>query len=230
MERGATLVEACEAAGVLIVTGDTKVVNRGSGDKVFINTSGIGRLAPDVHISVDLARPGDLILVSGTIADHGMAVMSTREGLELESTIMSDTAPLHDLVAAMLVVSHDIHSLRDPTRGGIAGTLNELATQSQVGMTIDETAIPIKEEVKGLCELLGIDPLYVANEGKLIAIVQRDAADVMLARMLTHPLGRATRIIGEVVADHPGMVVMKTKIGGTRIVDLMMGEQLPRIC
>ena len=226
----ASMREACEAAGVLIVTGDTKVVNRGSGDKVFINTSGIGRLAPDVHISVDLARPGDLILVSGTIADHGMAVMSTREGLELESTIMSDTAPLHDLVAAMLVVSHDIHSLRDPTRGGIAGTLNELATQSQVGMTIDETAIPIKEEVKGLCEILGIDPLYVANEGKLVAIVRRDAAEAVLARMRSLPNGRDTRIIGEVVADHPGMVVMKTKIGGTRIVDLMMGEQLPRIC
>jgi hydrogenase expression/formation protein HypE len=226
----ASMREACKAAGVLLVTGDTKVVNRGSGDKVFINTSGIGRLAHDVHVSADLAQPGDLILLSGTIADHGMAVMSTREGLELESAIVSDTAPLHDLVASMLDVSREVHCLRDPTRGGIVGTLNELAKQSQVGMRIDEAAIPIKENVKGLCEILGIDPLYVANEGKLVAIVQRDVADAVLARMKSLTSGRDACIIGEVVADHPGMVVMKTKIGGTRIVDLMMGEQLPRIC
>ena len=226
----ASMRDACKAAGVLLVTGDTKVVNRGSGDKVFINTSGIGRLAHDVYVSADLAQAGDLILLSGTIADHGMAVMSTREGLELESAIVSDTAPLHELVASMLDVSREVHCLRDPTRGGIAGTLNELAKQSQVGMTIDEAAIPIKENVKGLCEILGIDPLYVANEGKLIAIVQRDVADAVLARMKSLASGRDACIIGEVVADHPGMVVMQTKIGGTRIVDLMMGEQLPRIC
>ncbi len=222
--------EACEAAGVLLVTGDTKVVNRGSGDKVFINTSGIGVLAYDVQISADRAQPGDLILLSGTIADHGMAVMSTREGLELDSQMLSDTAPLHELVAAMLDASREIHCLRDPTRGGIAGTLNELAKQSHVGMTVEESAIPIKENVKGLCEILGIDPLYVANEGKLVAVVARDVADALLTRMQSLPNGRDARIIGEVVADHPGMVVMKTKIGGTRIVDLMMGEQLPRIC
>jgi len=231
LERIVTSVrKACEEAGVLLVTGDTKVVNRGSGDKVFINTSGIGVVEHDITISADRAQVGDRILLSGTIADHGMAVMSTREGLELESMIVSDTAPLHDLVALMLEASREVHCLRDPTRGGIAGTLNELAKQSHVGMAIDETVIPIKEEVKGLCEILGIDPLYVANEGKLIAIVQRSVANDVLARMKSLASGRDACIIGEVVADHPGMVVMKTKIGGTRIVDLMMGEQLPRIC
>jgi hydrogenase expression/formation protein HypE len=221
---------ACEAAGVLLVTGDTKVVNRGSGDKVFINTSGIGLLDQDIHISADRAQVGDLILLSGTIADHGMAVMSTREGLELDTEIVSDTAPLHELVAAMLDVSREVHCLRDPTRGGIAGTLNELAKQSNVGIAIEECSIPMKEEVKGLCEILGIDPLYVANEGKLVAFVGRQAADPLLARIKNLPGGQEARVIGEVVADHPGMVIMKTRIGGTRIVDLMMGEQLPRIC
>jgi hydrogenase expression/formation protein HypE len=221
---------ACEAAGVLLVTGDTKVVNRGSGDKVFINTSGIGLLDQDIHISADRAQVGDLILLSGTIADHGMAVMSTREGLELDTEIVSDTAPLHELVAAMLDVSREVHCLRDPTRGGIAGTLNELAKQSNVGIAIEECSIPMKEEVKGLCEILGIDPLYVANEGKLVAFVGRQAADPLLARIKNVPGGQEARVIGEVVANHPGMVIMKTRIGGTRIVDLMMGEQLPRIC
>jgi hydrogenase expression/formation protein HypE len=226
----ASMRAACEAAGVLLVTGDTKVVNRGSGDKVFINTSGIGLLDQDIHISADRAQVGDLILLSGTIADHGMAVMSTREGLELDTEIVSDTAPLHELVAAMLDVSREIHCLRDPTRGGIAGTLNELAKQSNVGIAIEECSIPMKEEVKGLCEILGIDPLYVANEGKLVAIVARQSADPLLARIKNLPVGQEVRVIGEVVADHPGMVIMKTRIGGTRIVDLMMGEQLPRIC
>ncbi len=226
----ASMRAACETAGVLLVTGDTKVVNRGSGDKVFINTSGIGLLDRAVQVSANRAQVGDLILLSGTIADHGMAVMSTREGLELETEIVSDTAPLHELVAAMLDVSREVHCLRDPTRGGIAGTLNELAKQSHVGMAIEERLVPMKEEVKGLCEILGIDPLYVANEGKLVAIVAREAADAILARMKTLPSGQEARIIGEVVADHPGMVIMKTRIGGTRIVDLMMGEQLPRIC
>jgi hydrogenase expression/formation protein HypE len=221
---------AAKEAGVQLVTGDTKVVNRGKGDKIFITTTGMGLLERPVTIAGDRARPGDAIILSGTIADHGMAIMSQRENLEFEGVIESDTAPLHSLVAAMLDVSEEIHCLRDPTRGGVATTLNELASSSKVGMEIDEKQIPVREAVQGACEILGLDPLYVANEGKLLAIVASDVADALVRRMREHPHGREARIIGEVVDDHPGMVLMKTGIGGTRVVDVLFGEQLPRIC
>jgi hydrogenase expression/formation protein HypE len=222
--------DAAAECGVDIVTGDTKVVDRGKADRLFITTTGIGVLEGDVRISASAARPGDAILVSGTIGDHGMAVMSQREGLSFEGTIESDTAPLHDLVAAMLAASPEIHCLRDPTRGGLATTLNELAAQSNAGMVIDESAIAVTDAVRGACEVLGLDPMYVANEGKLVAVVAREAADLILHAMKTHRYGRDARVIGTVVAEHPGMVIMKTGIGGTRVVDVMFGEQLPRIC
>jgi hydrogenase expression/formation protein HypE len=221
---------AAKEADVLLVTGDTKVVNRGKGDKLFITTTGLGVVDPLLQISADRARPGDKILLSGTIGDHGMAIMSQRENLEFEGTIESDTAPLHSLVAAMVMASRNIHCLRDPTRGGVATTLNEIAATSKVGMVIDERQIPLRESVKGACEILGLDPLYVANEGKLLAVVAGEAAADVLQTMREHPLGRDARVVGEVVADHPGMVLMKTGIGGTRVVDVMFGEQLPRIC
>ena len=225
-----SMEEACAATGVMLVTGDTKVVNRGSGDKVFINTSGIGILERDGVLSADRARVGDKVILSGTVADHGMAIMATREGLEFETEILSDTAPLHGLVDAMLEVSSEIRCLRDPTRGGVVTTLNEIARRSHVGIVIHERSIPVREDVKGACELLGLDPLYVANEGKLIAIVGPGDAERVLARMRDHRDGKDAQLIGEVVADHPRMVVMRTGIGGTRIVDLLTGEQLPRIC
>lgn len=225
-----SMQEACAVAGVVLVTGDTKVVNRGSGDKVFINTSGIGIIEHDLVISADRAQVGDLIILNGTIADHGMAVMSKREGLEFETEIVSDSAPLNSLVATMLQSTAAIHCLRDPTRGGIATTLNEIARRSQVGVVLDERRLPIRDDVRGACEVLGIDPLYVANEGKLIAIVGRNDAEQVLAQMRRHQDGKGAQVIGEVVADHPRMVVMRTGIGGSRIVDLPLGEQLPRIC
>jgi hydrogenase expression/formation protein HypE len=221
---------AAKEADVLLVTGDTKVVNRGKGDKLFITTTGLGLVENSVQISADRARPGDKILLSGTIGDHGMAIMSQRENLEFEGTIESDTAALHTLVAAMLNASPEIHCLRDPTRGGVATTLNEIASSSRVGMVIDERQIPVRETVKGACEILGLDPLYVANEGKLVAIVASDSAAAVLQKMREHPLGRDAQVIGEVVRDHPRMVLMKTGIGGTRVVDVLFGEQLPRIC
>jgi hydrogenase expression/formation protein HypE len=225
-----SMADACAATGVTLVTGDTKVVNHGSGDKVFINTSGIGILERPMVLSADGARAGDKVILSGTVADHGMAIMTTREGLELETEILSDTAPLHGLVDAMLDVSAEIRCLRDPTRGGVATTLNEIARRSSVGIEIQQRAIPVREDVKGACELLGLDPLYVANEGKLVAIVDRDDAERVVARMREHPDGKDAQIIGEVVTEHPRMVVMRTGIGGARIVDLLTGEQLPRIC
>jgi len=221
-------------AGVQFVTGDTKVVDRGKGDQIFINTTGIGIIPPGVNISADRARPGDAILLSGYLGDHGMAIMSQREGLEFEGAIESDCASLHTLVAAMLAAPADapdfIHCLRDPTRGGAATTLNEIAKRAKVGMLLNQRAIPVRESVRGACEVLGLDPLYVANEGKLLAVVRADMAEAVLAQMLAHPLGHDAAIIGEVVADHPGMVLMKTEVGGTRVLDVMFGEQLPRIC
>lgn len=217
-------------ANVQLVTGDTKVVNRGKGDKVFITTTGLGVIERPVCISADKARPGDKVILSGYIGDHGMAIMSQRENLEFEGIIESDTAPLHTLVAGMLEASIEIRCLRDPTRGGVATSLNEIAARSAVGIELDEKEIPVHETVKGACEILGLDPLYVANEGKLVAIVAPDSADTVLQRMREHSLGRDARIIGEVVADHPRMVLMKTEIGGTRVVDVLFGEQLPRIC
>jgi hydrogenase expression/formation protein HypE len=219
---------------VQFVTGDTKVVDRGKGDQIFINTTGIGIIPPGVHISADRAQPGDAILLSGYLGDHGMAIMSQREGLEFEGEIASDCASLNTLVDAMLAAPSPegdfIHCLRDPTRGGAATTLNEISKRANVGMLLNERAIPVRESVKGACEVLGLDPLYVANEGKLLAIVRADMATGVLAAMHAHPLGRDAAIIGEVVADHPGMVLMKTEIGGTRVLDVMFGEQLPRIC
>ncbi len=221
---------AAKNAGVLLVTGDTKVVDRGKGDKIFVNTSGVGIIATGIDINPKRAKVGDKIIVNGPIAVHGIAIMSLREGLEFETQIESDTAALHDLVASILEASKSVHVLRDPTRGGIASALNEIAGSAKVGILIHEELIPISEEVKGACEILGLDPLYVANEGKLLAFVPPNDADSVLAVMQTHPLGRQAAIIGEVVDDPPGFVMMRTRIGGTRVVDMISGEQLPRIC
>jgi hydrogenase expression/formation protein HypE len=221
---------AAAEAGVWLVTGDTKVVNRGKGDQVFITTTGLGVVERPVRISSSGARPGDAIILSGYIGDHGMAILSRRENLEFEAAIASDTAPLHTLVDVMLQASEEIHCLRDPTRGGLATTLNEIAAASGVGMKLEEKAIPVSDSVKGACEILGLDPLYVANEGKLVAIAAPHAAGRIIERMQQHPAGRHARVIGQVVADHPRMVVMKTEVGGVRVVDLLFGEQLPRIC
>ncbi len=225
-----SMQEAAKSAGVMLVTGDTKVVDRGKGDKVFINTSGVGIVDEGVDVRPDRAQIGDSIILSGGIAEHGIAIMSVREGLEFETPIRSDTAPLNSLVEAMLAASKDIHVLRDPTRGGVASTLNEIASSSHVGIRIVEERIPLAEAVQGACEILGFDPLYVANEGKLVAFVPPDKAGGVLAAMRTHPLGRDAVQIGEVVADHPDTVIMKSRIGGNRVVDMISGEQLPRIC
>jgi hydrogenase expression/formation protein HypE len=221
---------AARRAGVKLVAGDTKVVDRGHGDGVYINTSGFGIIPEGVDIGPMRAQPGDVIIVSGTIGDHGIAILSVREGLEFGAPIQSDTAPLNGLVAAMLDETRNIHVLRDPTRGGVASALNEIARASQVGIVIDERKLPVQDAVRAACELLGMDPIYVANEGKLIAIAPPADADRLLARMRAHPQGRQAAIIGHVTADHPGIVAARTGIGGTRIVDMMVGEQLPRIC
>jgi hydrogenase expression/formation protein HypE len=226
----ASMSESAKEAGVQLVTGDTKVVNRGKGDKIFISTTGIGLVERPSDISADRAQPGDKIILSGYIGDHGMAILSQRENLEFEGVIESDCAPLHTLVSDMLDVCSDIRCLRDPTRGGVATVLNELAVRSKVGMQLSETAIPIRETVRGACEILGLDPLYVANEGKLVAIVPPDSAMAIIDRMRRNPFGRDACVIGDVVAEHSGMVLMNTEIGGTRVVDTLFGEQLPRIC
>jgi hydrogenase expression/formation protein HypE len=225
-----SMARAANEAGVPVVTGDTKVVERGKADGLFITTTGVGVVPEGIDISGDRARPGDAILVSGTMGDHGVAVMSKRENLGFETTIESDTAALHGLVAAMVEAVPEIHCLRDPTRGGLATTLNELAQQSQVGMQIREAAIPVRPDVSAACELLGLDPLYVANEGKLIAICPAGRADHLLAVMRAHPLGADAARIGEVVEDQHHFVQMETAFGGSRIVDWLAGEQLPRIC
>jgi hydrogenase expression/formation protein HypE len=221
---------ACAEAGVTLVTGDTKVVDRGKGDGVFITTSGIGLVPANVALSIRAARPGDRILVSGTIGDHGIAILSVREGLEFETVLESDTAPLADLVRGMLEACPAIRCLRDPTRGGLSSALNELAVASGVGVKLDESAIPLRAEVRAACEILGLDPLYVANEGKLMAVVPAADADRLLTAMQSHPLGRNAALIGEVVAEHPGLVTMRSVIGGERVVSMLAGEQLPRIC
>jgi hydrogenase expression/formation protein HypE len=225
-----SMAAASRAAAVPVVTGDTKVVEEGNGDGVFITTTGIGVVPEGVHISGDLARPGDRILVSGTMGDHGMAIMSLRESLGFETAIRSDTAALHGLVAAMVAAVPGIHCLRDPTRGGLATTLNELAVQSGVGMLVQEAAIPVQPAVAAACELLGLDALYAANEGKLVAICAAASADRLLQTMRAHPLGQGAAIIGEVVQDEHRFVQMRTRFGGTRIVDWLTGDQLPRIC
>jgi hydrogenase expression/formation protein HypE len=221
---------AARAASVMVVTGDTKVVERGKADRLFINTAGIGTVPAGVDISGDRARPGDAILVSGTMGDHGVAIMAHRAGLEFETTIVSDSASLNGLVADLVAAAPGIHVLRDPTRGGLAATLNEICHQSGVGMRLDEAAIPIRPDVHGACELLGLDALNVANEGKLVAIAPAADRDRLLAAMRAHPLGADARVIGEVIADHQRFVRMATRIGGERIVDWLAGEQLPRIC
>lgn len=221
---------AAKQANVQIVTGDTKVVNKGSCDKLFINTSGIGSIPSGVNISAANIRPGDKIIISGTVADHGMAVMTTREDLSFQSHVTSDTAALNGLVIEMLNVSKDIRAMRDPTRGGVATTLNEFARQSNIGIQLYTDSVPVKPEVKGACEVLGIDPLYVANEGKLIAVVPGGIAHEMLSAMQSNKLGKDAKIIGEAVTVNRGIVVQSTGLGANRIVDMPIGEQLPRIC
>jgi hydrogenase expression/formation protein HypE len=221
---------AAQRAGVRLVTGDTKVVDRGHGDGVYINTSGIGLIPAGVQIGPEQARPGDVVIVSGQIGLHGVAILSVREGLEFEAPVRSDTAPLNGLVANMLAAVPTIHAMRDPTRGGLASTLNEIAQASQVGIALEERALPVPTEVRAACEMLGMDPLYIANEGKLIAIVPESNAETLLAAMRSHELGRHATIIGRVTAEHPGLLVARTGIGGRRVVDMQVGEQLPRIC
>jgi hydrogenase expression/formation protein HypE len=221
---------AASAADVQVVTGDTKVVEKGCADGLFINTSGIGVLSPEVVLSANQARPGDRVIISGSIGDHGIAIMAQREGLEFETTIQSDSAPLYGLVAKMLDHTNGIRCMRDPTRGGVSSTCNEIAAQSEVGIELIESNLPIQEEVRGACELLGLDPLYVANEGKLIAIVDPEVAEPLVERMRRHHFGRDAQIIGTVTADNPGLVTMRTNVGTTRVVDMLAGDQLPRIC
>jgi len=221
---------AAREAQVQIVTGDTKVVNKGSADRLFVNTAGVGTVPEGVDISGSNAQPGDKVILSGTIGDHGIAVLSQREGLGFSTRLQSDCAPLSGLVAEMLTASKRIHAMRDPTRGGLATTLNELASQSRVGIRIEEEKVPVRDEVRGACEMLGIDPLYVANEGKLVAIVHPEDAEAVLQKMRQHRYGKNAAIIGEVRPDHPGRVVMKTSLGASRIVDMLVGDPLPRIC
>ncbi|MDC8786133.1 hydrogenase expression/formation protein HypE [Roseateles koreensis] len=226
-----SMARAAREAGVPVITGDTKVVERGKGDGVFISTTGLGVVAAGVHISGRNARPGDVLLLSGTLGEHGVAVLSQRESLAFETTITSDTAALHTLVAAMLAAAPGgVRVLRDPTRGGLATTLNEVARQSGVGMVLEEAAIPVLPQVDAACELLGLDPLYIANEGKLIAVCAPEAAEAVLAAMRAHPLGQAAARIGEVCQDPQNFVQMNTRFGGRRVVDWLSGEQLPRIC
>jgi hydrogenase expression/formation protein HypE len=225
-----SIQNAAKEAGVKIATGDTKVVNRGSADKLFINTAGIGIIPQRVDISGSNATLGDRVLLSGPIGDHGIAVLSQREGLCFSTQLESDCAPLNSLVAEMLETSPNIHCLRDPTRGGLATTLNELAKQSKVSIRIEEEKIPVRKEVLAACEMLGFDPLYIANEGKLVAILSAEDADRVLKAMRENPYGKDASIIGEVRAEHPGRVVMKTCLGTSRIVDMLVGDPLPRIC
>jgi hydrogenase expression/formation protein HypE len=226
----ASMRSACDEVGVALVAGDTKVVDRGKGDGVFITTAGVGLVPEGRSLSIHSARPGDQILLSGTLGDHGIAIMSVREGLEFETVLESDTAPLADLARTILEACPETRCMRDPTRGGLAGSLNELASASGVGVSLDEAAIPLRPEVKGACEMLGLDPLYVANEGKLIAVVPPEDVDRVLGEMRAHPLGRAAVRVGSVVAEHPGMVILRSRVGGDRVVTLLSGEQLPRIC
>jgi len=225
-----SIKETTAAAGVTVVTGDTKVVNRGTADRLFINTAGIGIVPAGVNISGHNAKPGDVLILSGTVGDHGIAVLSQREGINFSTELESDCAPLNALVREMLTASHNIHCLRDPTRGGLATTLNEIAEQSDVSIRIHEEKIPVREEVVSACEMLGLDPLYVANEGKLVAAVDPGDAEKILEKMKKHRYGRDAMIIGEVREENPRRVVMKTSLGTTRIIDMLVGEPLPRIC
>jgi hydrogenase expression/formation protein HypE len=227
----ASMQEAAASVPVHLVTSDTKVVDRGKGDGVFINTSGIGLVEPGIQVAPDRARPGDVVIVSGTIADHGMAILAAREGLGLGSTLMSDAASLWNMVLQVLpVAGRDLHVMRDPTRGGVASALNEIAKAAGVGMELDEKVVPVRDEVRGACELLGMDPLYVANEGKCLLVVSEDVADKVLQTLHEHPLGRDAVVLGRVTSETPGTVWLRSRIGGRRRVDMISGEQLPRIC
>jgi hydrogenase expression/formation protein HypE len=226
----ASMRDACREAGVTLVTGDTKVVDRGKGDGVFITTSGIGLVPEGRSLSIHAARPGDCILVSGTLGDHGIAILSVREGLEFETVLESDTAPLTGLAEVILQECPRTRCMRDPTRGGLSSALNELAAASRVGVELDEAAIPLRPEVRGACEMLGLDPLYVANEGKLMAVVPPEDAGRVLAAMRAHPLGKDAAVIGRVVQEPTGLVILRSVVGGERVVLMLAGEQLPRIC
>lgn len=226
----ASMADTARAAGVQVVTGDTKVVNRGAADRLFINTAGIGVVPAGVDISAARARPGDVVIINGTLGDHGVAILVARNELDLHSSIASDCQPLHGLVQAMLGACSDIHCLRDATRGGLATVLNEFAASSKVGIELHESALPIKPEVRGACEILGLDVLYLANEGKLVAVVPRASADAVLAAMRAHPAGRESVIVGEVLSEPARRVILRTPFGGERVVDMLVGEQLPRIC
>ncbi len=226
----ASMAAAAVGAGVAVVSGDTKVVERGKGDGLFITTTGLGEIAPGVELAIDRIAVGDAVIVSGTLGDHGVAVMSRRAGIAFETEILSDSAPLHDLVATMLEAVPDLRALRDPTRGGVAATLNEIAAARGIAIELQADRLPVREGVKGACELLGLDPLYVANEGKLVAFCPPDAADVLVAAMRAHPLGRDACVMGSVMDGPPGLVELETGFGGRRVVDWLAGDQLPRIC
>ncbi len=226
----ASMKATADTAGVAIVTGDTKVVHKGAADKLFINTAGVGLIPNGIDIRVDRARPGDKILINGFLGDHGAAIVDARGEMSLENPIETDCQPLNGLVETMLAVCPDIHCMRDATRGGLATVLNEFAEASAAMISMDEEALPIRPEVRGMCELLGLDPLYLANEGKLVAVVPADATDTLLAAMRSHPAGRHSAVIGQVESGQPGRVVLQTAFGGKRIVDMLVGEQLPRIC
>ena len=221
---------AATAAGVSLVTGDTKVVDKGTGDKIFITTSGVGVVPPGIQINPANARPGDNIIINGPIAEHGIAIMSVREGLQFEAPVKSDTAPLNGLVDAMLSACNTVHVLRDPTRGGVASVLNEIAGAASVGISIDEETIPVDDAVRGACEILGFDPMYVANEGRFVAFVAPRDAERALAIAREHSLGQGAAIIGSVTSEPSGLVTMKSLIGASRVIDMISGEQLPRIC
>lgn len=226
----ASMAQSAQEAGVTIVAGDTKVVPRGHADKIFINTSGIGSLPEGLDVGAHNAKPGDLILINGPIADHGITILTQREGLDLETPLTSDSAPLNHLISQILEASDSVHCLRDPTRGGIASALNEIAQQSEVGIEIFEEQIPIRKQVQSACEILGLDPLYIANEGKAIIFVAEGDADKVLNIMTKHKYGKGASIIGKVIADNRSQVLLRTRVGGTRIVTMLTGEQLPRIC
>ncbi|MEO7502803.1 MAG: hydrogenase expression/formation protein HypE [Gemmatimonadaceae bacterium] len=226
----ASLAAASAAAGVPVVTGDTKVVHRGKADRLFINTSGVGIMRDGLNLSVESVRPGDVVIVSGDVGDHGLAVMLAREALEIEADIRTDSAPLHELVAAILAAAPNTRLLKDPTRGGLATTLNEIARHAGVGIAVEEEKVPVKREVRGACEMLGIDPMHIANEGKLVAIVSAEEAHAAVDAMRAHPAGVGSAIIGEVRSEPEGMVILKTPIGGSRVLDMLVGDPLPRIC
>lgn len=226
----ASMADAAKAAGVPIVTGDTKVVHRGKADQLFINTSGVGIVSADLRLSMDRIQPGDVVLLSGYIGDHGMAVMLAREALELDADIETDSAPLHELVAALLLAAPDTRIIKDPTRGGVASALNEIAARTKLAIRIDEERVPVRLPVRGACEILGLEPLHIANEGKLVAIVPREQAADALAALRRHSLGADAAVIGEVLPQPEGMVLLRTGIGGSRVLDMLVGDPLPRIC